>query len=222
VRTLLLSSGAAALILLAGATAPAAAQGQAQTQVAGMPFLIHAQAGVTLPGPSGGLFGAGAGVGLPAVPGLAVFGEFGRLTNIMTGELQDIVDELAGVDESEDFDFEFDIALPTTYLFGGARYEVETNGPLGVFVEGGVGIGRVGMDVTLVVEGEDFSELFEDLLEEEGVAEPSTEPLFVVGGGVSWPMTPRLDVTGGLRINRVAAGDGITKTALYVGLFWRP
>lgn len=216
-RTSILISFTAALLFAAMVT-PASAQTPPPTH----PFVIHAQTGVTFPTPGGALFGVGAGATLDAVPGLTVFGEIGKITNVMTGDLQDIVDGLVGVDESEQFDFEFDISLPTTYFVAGARYHVRTNGPLGVFVEGGLGIGRVGLDVTLVVEGEDFSDELEDELDAQGLLEPSTEPLFIIGGGVHWPVTDRVDVTGGLRLNHVSAADGITKTALYVGLLWRP
>jgi hypothetical protein len=194
------------------------------------PFVIHAQTGVTFPTPGGALFGVGAGARLDAVPGLTVFGEIGKITNVMTGDLQDIVDGLFNVDAAEEqgIDFELDVDLPTTYFVGGARYHVRTDGPLGVFVEGALGIGRVGLDVRLVVEdpdtGEnvDVSEAFEEALEAGGGVEPSTEALVIIGGGVHWPVTDRVDVTGGLRLNHVSAADGITKTALYVGLLWRP
>lgn len=217
-RTSFLVSSAAAALLFVALVSPASAQ----TPPPPHPFVIHAQTGVTFPSPGGALFGAGAGVTLDAVPGLTVFGEIGKLSNVMTGDLQDIVDALVGVDESDEFDFEFDISLPTTFFVAGARYHVRTNGPLGVFVEGGLGIGRVGLDVTLVVEGEDFTEELEDELRAQGLLEPATEALFIIGGGVHWPVTERVDVTGGLRLNRVSAADGITKTALYVGLLWRP
>jgi hypothetical protein len=225
-RTSLLVSSAAAALLFAAMVTPASAQTAPPTH----PFVIHAQTGVTFPTPGGALFGAGAGVALDAVPGLTVFGELGKITNVMTGELQDIADTLFNVDAAEEqgIDFELDVDLPTTYFVGGARYHVRTNGPLGVFVEGGFGIGRVGLDVRLVVEdpetGEDVdvSEAFEAALEAQGGVEPSTEALFIIGGGVNWPLTDRVDVTGGLRLSRVSAADGITKTALYVGLLWRP
>lgn len=216
-RTSIVVPCLAVFLLLTVSVAPAAAQAAPPTH----PFVIHALAGLTF-GPSGGVFGAGAGADVAAVPGLTVFGEFGRLTNVMTSDLQDIVDDLAGVDESDEFDFEFDISLPATYGVAGARFAVPTNGPLGVFVEAGVGFASVGIDVTLVVDGEDFSDDFQDFLERENVTETTTEALFIVGGGVSWPLTPRASVTGGLRINRIAAADGLTKAAAYVGLLWRP
>jgi opacity protein-like surface antigen len=210
----------AAAVLLAAVVTPAAAQ----TGTSSHPFVIHGQAGVTFGGPTGGLFGAGAGVGIPAVRGLTIFGEFGRLTNIMNSELEDLVNDLVELEDLEEFtdDFEFEVRLPTTYGFAGARFDVTRNRPLTVFVEGGVGFARVGVDVTLIVDGEDFSDDFADFLEEQDAAVTSTEALFVIGAGVSWPVTPRASVTGGLRINRIAAGDGITKPAVYVGVIWRP
>jgi hypothetical protein len=214
VRTRIVLTSLTAALIVATVVTPAAAQAPPPPH----PFVVHALAGATFGGPGGALFGAGAGVDIAAVPGLTVFGEVGRLTNIMNSDLQDIVDELAGVDELD----EFDISLPTTYGLAGARFTVPGNGPLGVFVEGGLGFGRVGLDVTLVVDGVDFSDEFGDFLEEEGITEPSTEPLFFVGAGLSYPVTPRADITGGLRLTRIAAGDGITKPALYVGVLWRP
>lgn len=217
-RTRIVLTSLTAALMIATVVTPAAAQ----TAPPPHPFVIHAQAGITFGGPTGALFGAGAGVDIAAVPGLTVFGEVGRLTNIMNSDLQDLVDELAGVDESDEFDFEFDISLPTVYGLGGARFTVPTNGPLGVFVEGGIGVGRVGIDVTLVVDGEDFSDEFEDALDDQDITEPSTEALFFVGGGVSYPVTPRADIMGGLRLTRIATTDGITKPAIYVGVIWRP
>jgi hypothetical protein len=214
VRTRIVLTSLTAALMVATVATPAAAQ----TPPPPHPFVIHAEAGLTFGGPTGALFGAGAGVDIAAVPGLTVFGEVGRLTNIMNSDLQDLVDELAGVDESD----EFDISLPTVYGLGGARFTVPTNGPLGVFVEGGIGVGRVGIDVTLVIDGVDVSDDLEDELDEQDITEPSTEPLFFVGGGLSYPVTPRADITGGLRLTRIAAGDGITKPAIYVGVLWRP
>ena len=202
--------------------AAAASSAIAQTVPPASPLVVHGQAGLTFGGPSGGLFGAGAGARVGAVPGLTIFGEFGRLTNVMTDDLQDFVDDVAGVDESDDFDFEFEMRLPATYGFGGARYQITTNGPLGVFVEGGLGFAHVTSDVSLTVDGIDFSDEFEETLEESDDVLSTTEMLLVVGGGVSYPVTPRADLTGGLRINRIAAADGITKTAVYVGVLWRP
>ncbi len=217
-RTRIIPAVLTAALVLATVVTPAAAQ----TTPPPHPFVIHALAGATFGGPGGALFGAGAGMDIAAVPGLTVFGEVGRLTNIMNSDLQDIVDELAGVDESDEFDFEFDISLPTVYGLGGARFTVPTNGPLGVFVEGGVGFGRVGLNVALVVDGEDFSDEFGEFLEAEGITASTTEALFMVGAGLSYPVTPRADITGGLRLTRIAASEGITKPAVYVGLFWRP
>ncbi len=219
IRFVLSALALATLIAVVGIT-PAAAQ----TPASPNPLVVHGQVGLTFGGPSGGLFGAGAGARLGAVRGLTIFGEFGKLTNVMTGDLEDLVNELVELEELEEFaeDFEFEVRLPATYGLAGARFDVTPDGPLNVFVEGGVGFARVGLDVTLVVEGVDVSGPFEDFLEEQGAASPSTEALFVFGGGLSWPVTPDTSVTGGIRFNRIAASEGITKAAIYVGLFWRP
>jgi len=219
VHTRVVLSFALAAMIVAATAAPAAAQ----TPGSANPLVVHAVAGLTFGGPSGGLFGAGAGANLAAVPGLTVFGEFGKLTNIMTSDLEDLVNTLAGADAADECEceFEFEIGLPTTYGLAGARFDVVRNRPVNVFVEGGVGFARVGMDVSLVVDGTDFSEDFTNALEEAGVG-TSTEALLVIGGGVSYPITPNASVTGGLRINRVAMSEGSTKAAIYVGVLWRP
>ncbi len=206
-----------AALMLATVVSPAAAQATPPPH----PFVVHALAGVTFGGPGGALFGAGAGVDIAAVPGLTVFGELGKLTNVMTSDLQDIVDGLTGDDEAE-VDIEFEMGLPTTYGLGGARFHIPTTSPMGVFVEGGLGVGRVGISITRIVDGEDFSEFFEEFLEDLGVVASTTEVLLVVGGGITYPVTPRVDITGGVRLTRIAASEGITKPAVYVGLFWRP
>ena len=207
----------AAAFTLAATVTPAAAQTAAAP---GNPLVVHAVAGLTFGGPSGGLFGAGAGANIAAVRGLTVFGEFGKLTSIMTSDVEDLVDRLAGPDDPQ-FEIEFDVTLPTTYGLAGARFDVVRDGPLNVFIEGGIGVGRVGLDVTRIVDGEDFGEDFRADLEEEGVT-TSTEALLVIGGGVSYPITPNASITGGIRINRIAMGEGATKPAIYVGVYWRP
>jgi len=220
VHTRLVLSVLAAAPMLATVVQPASAQ----TTPAPHPFVIHGQVGLTFGGPTGALFGAGAGINLPAVPGLTIFGEFGKLTNVMNSELQDLVEDLVELEELEEFtdDFEFEVLLPTTYGFGGARYNVTPNAPVAVFVEGGVGFARVKAEVTLVIEGEDFSEAFGDFLEAQGATATTTEPLIVVGGGVMWPVTPTASIAAGLRINHIADSGGITKPSVYVGVVWRP
>jgi hypothetical protein len=209
-----------AAFTIAATVMPAAAQ----TAGSSNPFVIHALAGLTFGGPSGGVFGAGAGAHIAAVPGLTVFGEFGRLTNVMTSDLEDLVNDLVKLEELEEFteDFEFEVRLPTTYGLAGARFDVVRDGPINVFVEGGLGFARVGLDVTLIVEGEDVSDDFRDLLQARDVASTTTEALLVIGGGVAVPITPNASVIGGIRINRIAMGESATKPAAYVGVHWRP
>jgi hypothetical protein len=215
-RQVLLATLAIAVV---GLTATRAA---AQGGSGDAPVFIRGLGGVTFGSVTGGVFGAGGGVRV--TPNVIVFGEVGRVTDMLTKDLQDQIDEFIDLAGLEDFtdDFTFTIKLPTTYGFGGARVELPIEGGLTPFVEGGVGFGRISLSAELIVEGIDLSDALRDALDEEEVLTASTELFLVFGGGVTVGVGENGAVDVGFRLNRISSeGESLNVPALYAGFVWR-
>jgi len=196
------------LLVTALAAAPAAAQDvRTQGFIGGL---------------GGATFGTASGSGMLGVQGgyrigpeLFVIGEFGRMMDVLPGELGDMVDFFE--EELEDelgAPVTLEVTAPATYGFGGVRW-TRGMGRAKPFVEGGIGVARVKLEVgEASFAGIDLTDLVNDQLE--GEEPETTEFLFTFGGGVNLALTDAVSADAGYRFTRIATDDpNVNVSAIY-------
>jgi opacity protein-like surface antigen len=138
---------------------------------------------------------------------LEVFGEVGRFENAIWNDLNDeltaageVIRAQIGTQFGTSTPFEFQATVSTYYGVGGVRVRGPRLGPLGTYVEGGVGMARVRPQVSLTVAGERLDAEARRLL---ALEDPRAELLTLAGGGVSVEVLSRIRLEGGYRFSRV-------------------
>jgi opacity protein-like surface antigen len=206
------------MALVLAAAGPAAAQaGKPPADNPGL--MVRGLGGVTFTGATGGIFSGavGAGVGHHVV----IFGEFGRITNVIPGEIKDALDQLL-TDEAGGSAISLNVKFPATYGLGGARFVIKTKGHVQPFIEAGGGVAHVTVSVALSIDGEDFSQELRDFLSENGDASLSTtQGLIMVGGGITFRMSAHTNVDVGYRLMHIITDVSTNSNAVYAALTWR-
>ncbi len=191
---------AAAVCLLMAA--PARAQGG----------FVHALGGVTFGTESAPVFGGGGGVNLGE--NVQLFGEFGRMGNVIPSELQDEIDALSELlSEDTGLPVTLEVRVPAIYGMGGLRYTVPTGGRVRPYVEAAAGFARLSADVNADVGGIDIS----GLVEEEAGIEAATKFLLMLGGGINIPVNDTLGIDVGYRWNGIFTDDPMIKASQVYG-----
>ena len=183
----------------------------AQTSAPDARIYAGGLAGVTFGSETGAIFGGR--VGFRVARNLHVFAEVGRITDVTPKELSDQIDEALEV-VPDDIALTFEVKVPSTYFIGGARWS-QTRGRFGPFVEGGIGVGHLTLDATLIVDGVDLSN---DLRELIGDNDSMTKVLFAFGGGVNITVTPIISVDTGYRFTYIATEDPSVKCSAVYGM----
>jgi hypothetical protein len=212
VRSIL--SGLALVVVVASAAA-----GQTSKGSSGNGLMIRGLGGVTFTGATGGIFSGavGAGVGHHVV----IFGEFGRMTNVIPGEIKDALDQLL-TDEAGGSAISLNVKFPATYGLGGVRFVIKTKGHVQPFIEAGGGAAHVTVSVALSIDGEDFSQELRDFLSENGDASLSTtQGLIMVGGGITCRVSAHTNVDVGYRLMHIITDVSTNSNAVYAALTWR-
>ena len=166
--------------------------------------------GVTFGTETGAMFGGR--VGFRVARNLHVIAEVGRITDVTPKEISDRIDELRDLIPPE-ITYTLDAKFPSTYFFGGGRWS-QTRGRVGPFVEGGVGVGHITADVSLTIDGVDFSDELESEIGDASV----TEFLFVIGGGVNFAFSPVVSLDAGYRFTYIATEDPSVKCSAVYGM----
>ena len=182
---------AAAWLVLAATTASAQERGY-----------VLGVGGFTFQSEVSGLFGGEFGVYVH--PAVAVYGQIGRMINILPKSIQDDLDDAA-----QELTFltgdrwEFDGKLPATYFGGGVRFIVPTQSAVRPYILGGIGVANLKASIKEI----DFGEVLDDLIDAGYVDEDDvrgTRFAFEFGGGVAIPVGSRVQLDAGYRFMRVS------------------
>ena len=145
-------------------------------------------------------------------PQLDIIGEFGWMQNVLPTELQNDVDAAATlITLLTGIPVAIDVKVPAVYGFGGLRGNVPTGSRVTPFVAGGVGVGRITLDVTAEALGIDISQEVEDELELGDTS--ATEFLLAVGGGINITATSNVGFDVGYRYIRIFSDDPSINTS---------
>jgi hypothetical protein len=198
-----------ALIFAAGTSVPAA-HAQEGAFVGGV-------AGITFASETSSVFAAQAGGRVARQ--LFVFGEFGRMQNVLPDDAQDDLDEAVEFLEDQlGTTVSLDVRVPAFYGLGGIRWSPADR--IAPFLEAGVGFARLNIDLTAEIAGVDISDEVEDQLDSEDLE--VTEFLLALGGGLNARLTDRVRLDIGYRYNRVFTDDPtVTANMVYAAVkFW--
>jgi opacity protein-like surface antigen len=193
------------LALAVCAAAFAATPGVAQAQNRGF---AGGLGGITFVSETSSVFAAQAGVRVARQ--LVVFGEVGRMQNVLPGEIQDQIDEfIAAFEADTGVDAELEAKVPAFYGMGGIRWS--NDAPVAPFVEAAMGFARLTLDLRAVIDGVDVSDQADELLEEEDLDE--TKFLLAFGGGVNARLAEQVRLDIGYRYKRVFTEDPAVNTS---------
>lgn len=176
---------------------------------------VGALGGVTFGTETSSIFGAQAGARI--APGLAIFGEVGRIQNVVPREIEDTFQELI-----EEFEEQTGAAIsarlkvPAFYALVGLRWS--TDASIAPFVEGGVGFARLTADIEATLDGVDVSDEIEAFLEDDS----ATDFLLGIGGGLNARLTDALRLDIGYRYTRIFTDEPAVNTSQVYGAlkFW--
>lgn len=197
---------------------PAAAQpGKSAPGNSGL--MVRGLGGVTFSGATGGIFSGAVGMGVGRH--VVIFGEFGRITNVIPGEIKDALDQLLA-DEAGGSTISLNVKFPATYGLGGVRFVIKTKGHVQPFIEAGGGVAHVTVSVALTIDGEDFSQELRDFLSENGSTSLSTtQALIMAGGGITFRVSAHTNVDVGYRLMHIMSDLSTNSNAVYAALTWR-
>ena len=189
------------------------------------PAVAHAQSGAFVGGLGGITFGtetssvfAGQG-GVRIAKQLVVFGEVGRMQNVLPSEIQDQIDEFVRSFEADTgVDALLEAKVPAFYGMGGIRWS--TDAPVAPFVEGAMGFAHITLDLHAEIDGVDVTSQAEELFEEEDVDE--TKFLLAVGGGINARLAEQVRLDIGYRYKRIFTADpAINANEVFAAIkFW--
>ena len=174
-------------------------------------------AGITFASETSSVFAAQAGGRVARQ--LFVFGEFGRMQNVLPEEAQGDLDDATEFLESQlGTTVDLDVRVPAIYGLAGIRWSPDDR--IAPFLEAGAGFARLSLDLTAEVAGIDVTDEVEDQLDREDLE--VTEFLLAFGGGLNTRLTERIRLDIGYRYNRVFTDDpAIDVNMAYAALkFW--
>jgi opacity protein-like surface antigen len=186
----------AVLVLLTAGASPALAQNAPSASLRGF-------GGVSFMSETGGAFGGG--IGLRVSNRFEVFGEIGRLTNMLPRQIQRDLDEAARAMRPFYADgLTIDGRAPAVYGFGGLRASRHAGMRLTLFADAGAGMARGTSDIRARAGGRDVSASVRSALR---IKDAETRALIALGGGVVLPLTERAGLELGYRYMRVFTDD---------------
>jgi opacity protein-like surface antigen len=200
----------AAVCTLMCAATPAAAQSQSRGFIGGL-------GGITFGTETSSVFAGQGGVRIARQ--LVVFGEIGRMQNVLPDEIQDQIDEFVRTFEAETgVDALLEAKVPAFYGLGGIRWS--TDAPVSPFVEGGLGFANLSIDLHAEIDGVDVTDQAEALFEEEDL--DATKFLLAFGGGINARLAEQVRLDIGYRYTRIFTDDPAVNTSAVLAAlkFW--
>lgn len=199
------------LVMVFAAPTPADAQDR---------VFVSAIGGATVGTESGGVFGGT--IGMKVTPNAQIFGEFGRLQNVLpTSVLEEVEVEAALVANSRGGKASSTASAKATYGLAGLRMNVWKIGDAQVFLEGGGGAAEVKSSHTVDIRGSatlqgDISNLVSVPFT---ASSPQTSALATFGGGVLLGISQKMGVEMGYRYMRIFTDNpGINTGTIYGAL----
>jgi opacity protein-like surface antigen len=183
-------------ILIAAMCVLAASTVQAQDR-----GFVQGVGGLTFQSETSGFFGLE--VGGNVTPDLQVFGQVGRMNNVLPRSLQQDLDDAAQVlTLLTGQRWEFDAKVPATYFGAGVKYLIPTGAPVRPYLTGTVGFANMKASIREI----DLGEIVDDLVDEGFLDEDDvsgTEFAYGFGGGVLVPLGSRLQLDAGYRFKKI-------------------
>jgi Outer membrane protein beta-barrel domain len=174
---------------------------------------VQGVGGVTFMSDRSGVFGGEA--AFHVTPDLVVFGQAGRMTNVLPRDIQEDIDGAAALLESfTGRTWHFDAAIRATYVGGGARYFVPAGPRVRLYVTGGAAMIRYAGSLRERELGDVLDEAVSLGIIESGDVE-GTEIGYEAGGGVLIP-AGRMQVDAGYRLMNVR-GVNISRAVVGAG-----
>jgi len=153
----------------------------------------------------------GAEVGFTIAPHLQVFAEIGKTRDVATTALGSNAQRMAGALLTVDPNTSYSVKEPVTFGAFGLRFLVPVSGKAQPYLLGGGGIAKVTPDVKFFVAGSDVTANLQQapyyVVLGSDLSGSSTKPMFVVGGGVAYPVWKQLLLDFQVRFGRILAED---------------
>jgi hypothetical protein len=167
----------------------------------------------------------GAEVGVTIVPHLQVFAEVGKTRDVSTRALGSNAQRMASAVTAIDPNASYSVKEPVTFGAVGLRYLLPVSGKAEPYVLGGGGIAKVTPDVRFFAGGSDVTANLPQapyyLVLGSDLSGSSTKPMFVVGGGVAYPVWKQLVFDFQVRFGRIFADDeaiNVGRAGLGIGI----
>ena len=164
---------------------------------------VQGVGGLTFQSEISGLFGGEVGVNITR--DVQIYGQVGRMINILPKSIQDDLDDAAqSLTVLTGDRWQFDGKIPATYFGGGVKLLIPTGARVRPFVTAGVGAATMKASIKEI----DLGEILDDLIDEGFIDEGDvrgTEFAFEFGGGLSIPVGVRMQIEGGYRLMRISS-----------------
>jgi opacity protein-like surface antigen len=164
---------------------------------------VQGVGGLTFQSEVSGLFGGEFGVNITR--DVQIYGQVGRMINILPKSIQDDLDDAAqSLTVLTGDRWQFDGKIPATYFGGGVKLLIPTGARVRPFVIAGVGAATLKASIKEI----DLGEILDDLIDEGFIDEEDvrgTEFAFEFGGGLSIPVGVRMQIEGGYRLMRISS-----------------
>jgi opacity protein-like surface antigen len=175
---------------------------------------VQGVSGVTFQSETSSLMGGE--IGFNVTPDLVIYGQGGRMLNVMPKSIQNDLDLAADfLTLATGQRWAFDGKVRATYFGGGAKYLFPTKTAIRPYVLGGAGLAKLKLSVTEI----DLGDVLDNLVDEGFLSDADTkanEVAYEVGGGVSVPVSVvQLDFgyrymrIGDANISRFVGGFGV-------------
>jgi hypothetical protein len=175
---------------------------------------VHGAGGVTFMSEVAGVFGGEAGFRMRR--NLIVFGQAGRMLNVLPQDIQEDIDSAAGVLESlTGRPWQFEAAIKATYAGGGLRYLLPFGSRSRPYVAGSVGIVSYAGSLRerelgdVLDQAVSLGVVESDEVKGNEVAYEVGGGLLVTGGRLQFDAGYRLMNVRGVNVSRLVAGAGV-------------
>jgi opacity protein-like surface antigen len=165
-------------------------------------------------------------VGVTIRPNLQVFVEGGQTRNVAPAQLGIDAQTIAGALSQTQANVGFSTKEPAVFAAGGVKYIMPVAGSKArPYVLGGFGMAKVKRDVAFTVGGSDVTSTLSQygIVLGTDLSGDFTKPMFVAGGGVTWPVWQRLVVDLQFRFGKIFAEEGginVARAGIGIGVLF--
>jgi hypothetical protein len=166
----------------------------------------------------------GAEAGVTVFPNVQIFVEAGQTRNVATTAFSAAAQTIAGALSQTQANAGFSVKEPVTFGAVGARFLIPVaDSKVQPYVMAGGGIAKVSQNATFTVGGTDVTgnlAQFNIVLGSD-LSGSFSKPMFVLGGGVTYPLWQQLIADFQFRFGRILAEDGginVTRAGIGIGV----